>query len=315
MNYKTPNLKYLLVIPFSFYLFSIITEYNLTLLYSTWYLSFYVAITSSDSINITLLLPLLVTINILIYSEQTVLKLMYGMATITHYFRLTELVLYKYNMENLQRVVFVHWWHDCRFVEQISDIKNEFKSLLFTGSRYFLFSSVSYYLLTKLMFHGYLYIFRYMLANLFFISNMYLLDIGYRIPLLLLTNTVVPPSMNNIWLTSTMREFWTLRWNSVIQNMLHKSVFKPTKKITKNNTISLYATFFVSAILHVYPVLLSKIEKKYCIMMLLYFMIQPIILKLEHFFDLKGSFWFFLAGLLPNYLFMEPFLQCFEFTH
>ena len=109
MNYKTPNLKYLLVIPFCFYLFSIITEYNLALLYSTWYLSFYIAIITADSINIALILPLLVTINILIYSEQTVLKLMYGMATITHYFRLTELVLYKYDMENLQRVVFVHW--------------------------------------------------------------------------------------------------------------------------------------------------------------------------------------------------------------
>ena len=238
MNYKTPNLKFLLIIPFSFYLFSIISEYNLALLYSAWYLCFYIAIINSNTLNISFILPLLVNIDILYNSKNTVIKLMYGMATLTHYFRLIELILYKHNMCKLQQIVFVHWWHDCRLIKEILNIKNELKSLLLTGSKYLIISSISYYLLTKLVYNSYLYILRFILGNLLFISNMYLLDIGYRIPLLLLTNTIVPPSMNNIWLTNTMKEFWTVKWNSVIQNMLHKSVFKPIKKFTKNSLLT-----------------------------------------------------------------------------
>ena len=162
-----------------------------------------------------------------LYLQNTVLRLTYGMAAITHYFRLIELVYSPNNFTNwIDKVIFVHWWHDCRNMCKAINKKKLFKTQLSTIFRLVVNEIILLYLLLNLSLLIDLvpiicyYPLRWFLGTAYFIGMMYLVDVGYRLPLLLLTDKSVPSAMNDIFKSNTLKEFWTERWNKVIQTML-----------------------------------------------------------------------------------------------
>ena len=91
------------------------------------------------------------------------------------------------------------------------------------------------------------------------------------------------PEMNhkNPLLSTSLAEFWGIRWNPVIGKQLQDSVYKPLRKVGADRSSAVIACFTGSALLHALPKLLSEKSLEECLMMFGFFFVQGFCLVLE----------------------------------
>ncbi len=93
----------------------------------------------------------------------------------------------------------------------------------------------------------------------------------------------VTPEMHhkNPLLSTSLAEFWGLRWNPVISKQLQDSIYKPLRKFGVHKSISVVACFTGSALLHAIPKLISEGSLEEFLMMFSFFFSQGFCLILE----------------------------------
>jgi hypothetical protein len=113
------------------------------------------------------------------------------------------------------RVTFVHWWHDVRTAEVpggglVPAAGGVMARVALWGGGVWVFQGVLLKVVT-------FWVARDCCLACAFVCQMHVLDEGYRLPLLLATGRLVPPAMSSPWRSRSLREFWSQRWNRVIQ--------------------------------------------------------------------------------------------------
>jgi hypothetical protein len=103
----------------------------------------------------------------------------------------------------------------------------------------------------------------------------------------------IPPEMNhrNPLLSTSLAEFWGIRWNPVIGKQLQDSIYKPLRKVGAGRPISIIACFTGSALIHAVPKIISdrnNIEE--FLMMFGFFFSQGFCILLE-FIMQKTAYW------------------------
>jgi hypothetical protein len=70
----------------------------------------------------------------------------------------------------------------------------------------------------------------------------------------------LPSSLNhsNPLLSTSLAEFWGVRWNPVISKQLQDSIYKPLRKIGSHRSVAIVACFTGSAVIHAIPKLISE---------------------------------------------------------
>lgn len=229
--------------------------------------------------------------------------------------------------------MFVHYYHDLRNAVKIEN-KNEkyqrLKNILFEIFISNIITSICVYIILNisenniiinknilfdkvftLNFFKY-YLPRWILSMIFFHESLKINENIYRLPLLLLYDYKLPENFLGHFKSKNVSQFW-MRWNLVIKNMLVDGAYKPIKK-RGFNKLARFSTFFASALLHIFPLILVKRPLLHILCMATYFMLQPIAITLEKIFPnlFHGKIYLYIYGLLTFPLLLEPSLLAFN---
>lgn len=125
----------------------------------------------------------------------------------------------------------------------------------------------------------------------------------------------VPPVNRAPWLARSLSEFWSLRWNSIINGVLREHVYK--RVAHRGATTAMTATFVASAVLHAYLIgMLQGLGAT--LAWTAFFLAQPALMWIERRLGVRrwrpgwGRAWTLGALLLAYPLFVEPFVVLFE---
>lgn len=100
---------------------------------------------------------------------------------------------------------------------------------------------------------------------------------------LVIFGITLPDLMKSPYLSKTLAEFWGIRWNIVIQDILKVYVYNYLKKNYKvSKSFAAACTFFASGIIHIIPVFVGlRNDIEAGIMMQSYFVIQFLLMYVE----------------------------------
>ena len=124
-----------------------------------------------------------------------------------------------------------------------------------------------------------------------------------------------PPLMDEPHKSRSVRDFWK-RWDTVIQKLLFKFVYKPSRQIGLPSIVAVALTFIASGLVHVLPIIVSLGKNwRAANMMMGYFIVQLSIMLLEK--PLKVETWSSQAQVIwtavnifaPSYLLVAPCLE------
>eukprot|EP00948_MAST-09A_sp_MAST-9A-sp1_P003731 g3731.t1 len=151
----------------------------------------------------------------------------------------------------------------------------------------------------------------------------YSLDLfGHTIQILwaLFANFHFPPLMSNPELSLSLRDFWK-RWNHVIQELLGKYVYRPSRKqLGLPRYAAVFLTFLTSGLIHTVPAFVAGLHWTHSCLALLYFIAQylGIIVEvsfLEKYLDYQNKcptfckrIWVYTAVLVPLWFCLGPIL-------
>ena len=124
---------------------------------------------------------------------------------------------------------------------------------------------------------------------------------------LLTTRFEMEPIMDDYYKARTISEFWGLRWNLPIQDVLFHGVYKSWRPVL-GSTLAKILVFAVSAWGHCYFLFIAKAPWHLVWSMAAYFLVQLPLLKIEETFGLSGFLWTFGTQALLIPLFVEPIL-------
>lgn len=82
-------------------------------------------------------------------------------------------------------------------------------------------------------------------------------------------------------LSTSLAEFWGIRWNPVISKLLQDAFYKPLRKIGVSRTYSMLSCFVGSALLHAIPQYLSTYNFKDSLMIGSFFIVHAILILFE----------------------------------
>ena len=125
---------------------------------------------------------------------------------------------------------------------------------------------------------------------------------------LLTTRFRMEPIMDDYYKSRTIAEFWGVRWNLPIQDVLFHGIFK-TWRPSVGASVAKVLVFVVSALGHCYFLFVAKAEWRLIAAMFSYFIVQLPLLKIEETFKCKGMLWTFGTQALLIPLFVEPILS------
>jgi hypothetical protein len=129
----------------------------------------------------------------------------------------------------------------------------------------------------------------------------------------------LPKLMDDPATSTTLREFWGQRWDSVLQALLKEYVYLPMRRQGYSRPISSACTFFASGLGHTLPIFCGLKDLRMMGAMLGYFLVQFLLLMTQDaFFDQKKAldgkksvFWWGVTMalvLIPAPLFVLPAL-------
>ena len=82
--------------------------------------------------------------------------------------------------------------------------------------------------------------------------------------------------------SSSLKEFWGKRWDTVLQSLLKEYVYKPLrKKYDVSRTMAGFITFFCSGLGHTLPISNGLGDLNMMFAMLLYFLVEFILLCVQ----------------------------------
>eukprot|EP01147_Barroeca_monosierra_P000819 gene819-4099_t len=121
--------------------------------------------------------------------------------------------------------------------------------------------------------------------------------------------------LDSLTSATTVRTFWR-EWNQEVQRLLHLTVYLPVKAILTDRVnpktaaiISSTATFSSSALLHILPFLCAGVTTSFHLAMIAtFFVLQPIFISVEEYFQLKTRVWVFTCFFGSSLLLTQPFL-------
>merc|ERR1712228_675412 len=87
--------------------------------------------------------------------------------------------------------------------------------------------------------------------------------------------------MKSPWNAVSLRDFWGKRWNQFVASAMRKMVYIPIVQVTESKNIALIAVFFVLGIVHSYPMWLDGFEINICMIVLMWFILQPFCMYVE----------------------------------
>merc|ERR1712217_524914 len=91
-----------------------------------------------------------------------------------------------------------------------------------------------------------------------------------------------PKLMKNPCGAQTLHEFWGQRWDTAIQDILHKYIYAPLRKRLKaSRALAVLSTFVVSGLIHAWPVYMAGLEFTQSVSMMGYFLSQCGLVFLE----------------------------------
>jgi hypothetical protein len=125
----------------------------------------------------------------------------------------------------------------------------------------------------------------------------------------------VPPVNLAPYLATSLSDFWSRRWNSIVNTLLRDHVYRPVAH--RGAVAAMTATFVASAALHAYLIgmLLGVLAT---LAWTAFFLVQPALMWLERRLRVRrwrpawGHAWTVGALMLPYPLFIEPVLVLFE---
>eukprot|EP00947_MAST-08B_sp_MAST-8B-sp1_P006244 g6244.t1 len=174
----------------------------------------------------------------------------------------------------------------------------------------------------------------------FFWGMMMCLDRFYAVPILLTSGHSVPIAMDAPHRSQTIREFWSERWNRVIARLLRNGFYLPIfrRALGLPKPAARLATFAVSGLLHVYPIILATASGSSSVsirtgnnnnwhhnrqptdqdgggivtsnlgQMFLFFLIHGVVLEVESRLGLSGTLWVLSVLFATTPLFIGPML-------
>ena len=129
---------------------------------------------------------------------------------------------------------------------------------------------------------------------------------------LLLGGFTLPSLMDEPERSLSVRQFWS-RWDVVIQKLLRRNVYEPLRRAGYSSHLAICATFFMSGIIHVYPIFVGlEGDWHAAASMLSYFMIQFCFILLERplgveSWDSTNAFvWTLVCLFSPSYILVSP---------
>ena len=231
------------------------------------------------------------------------IKFIYGMASLTHGFRLLQLVRPPEQFEGSSwefRLAFVHCYHDLREAKLVPEDRMTHRVLLLAlqlnGSLSVAFVVSKWMALTAPT------------VVLLFFCSLLIMDAIYRLPLAF-NHVEINCTIQQPWNASTLREFWAEAWNVVIQRMLKEGVYEPMRSVGWGRTVAATTTFFFSGIIHTYPLLLMGMETRHAVQMLGFFLLQPALMAFEKATRMSGRFWVLFILLITLPLFAKPLVH------
>lgn len=126
-----------------------------------------------------------------------------------------------------------------------------------------------------------------------------------------------PPIMNNIFSSTSIQEFWS-RWDTVVQQVLKKKVFKPlVHQYGVSKSSAAIFTFLASGFLHMYPLIVIGLEFLSALSMFSFFGLQILLISFESIYlrNLPNYYmkaWTFTSLLTTATLFVLPVLKIIE---
>ena len=115
---------------------------------------------------------------------------------------------------------------------------------------------------------------------LFVISLLYAMDYG-GVFFVNLIGYEVEFDMKSPWRSCSLREFWGKRWNQFVATAIRKMVCIPIVEETKSKSIALVIVFVVLGILHSFPMWLDGFEMNVCLIVFIWFALQPLCMSLQ----------------------------------
>jgi hypothetical protein len=154
-------------------------------------------------------------------------------------------------------------------------------------------------------------VWRWFISFGFFYNSLLMVDVVYNFPLLT-ASIVVQPMMDRPLMSSSLREFWAVRWDRAVQMMLKDSVYSPLRRYCGcSSSVAVFGTFMASGALHCYGIMCGGcFDLKLCASIFAFFSVQPLLLYLESITENKFSLTWILVVASP--LFLEPVCKLFE---
>mmetsp|Transcript_43611 Transcript_43611/g.69757 ORF Transcript_43611/g.69757 Transcript_43611/m.69757 type:complete len:312 (-) Transcript_43611:16-951(-) len=125
------------------------------------------------------------------------------------------------------------------------------------------------------------------------------------------------PDLNRCPLVSTtLREFWGKRWDTVIQEILQHYIYVPLRHRSVSHPVAVFCTFAASGLIHVWPLIFAGLGLWSFLSVMCYFISQCLLLYVEESIKvptwssaiLKNS-WVLIAAGVPLPLIVDPTLS------
>lgn len=86
--------------------------------------------------------------------------------------------------------------------------------------------------------------------------------------------------MDNVYLSKSVAEYWK-RWDTPLQDIYFNYAYKPARRLGLSRSSSGFITFFVSGLFHLYPAWIAGLSETECVMIMVYFVLQPFLIAVE----------------------------------
>jgi hypothetical protein len=153
-------------------------------------------------------------------------------------------------------------------------------------------------------------IWRWLLSFTFFYNSLLMVDVVYNFPLLF-ESMQVEPMMNQPLSSTSLQDFWAVRWDRAVQMMLKDSVYVPMRRCGCSREACVCGTFVASALLHCYGIMCGGTDDAWlCASIVAFFCIQPPLLFIENAGKGKRNLAWTLIAASP--FFLQPVCKLFE---
>ena len=261
----------------------------------------------------------------LLLETNVVVRQIHALAWITHALRVFTIrsEADKYDARSWQaRVAFVHFYHNLVHTTKASTESVAMGALPRLALSGLMIATCVRLLKTYLgppgssaivaaldMDHAPVYLSRWFIATTCFFFGVLAVDDLYRMFLGLL-KVAIPSTFRDPFRSHTVSEFWSERWNLVIQQLLKDGVTKPLRRRGYSRRVAMLATFFASGLLHVVPLHMSPRRSTWgTLSMVLFFIVQVAFISAEHTWGVRGRVWLAVCWLASVGLFLEPILH------